>query len=403
MTIGALGAVQIADHNQIGRSRVLKLAQTLEDVILQVDLNVPPSVVVSHARVPVSGTIPGDCGGNASYTIDVDEGTGDFSGTMAFNGYCSEGVTLTGSTSFSGKIDLNTEVFLQFSLSFDTVTATSDSDSFTISGSINFNYQASPLTVTMDIRLRDNSTGKVYWVNNYSISFVGGPGYVEFVVSGRYYDPDYGHVIIPIITTFRIFDGDLWPSEGVFIVEGDTGIAGGSTMAQLTFHSSNTCEVDGDTNGDGTYDWNSGILDWEDSSETDIEWVASQTLITREYTGGLLSAMNFYRKFTVTSGTGNVHIKASLKDASDSVDVIDEIVETFYVEEGNEYEILVHVNTIGRGLCNPSDTDVMIFSSPSASSTRETTIDPILEYNSDNNEYYWYCVTQYVIDTITLI
>lgn len=257
MAIGTVGAVQTADHNQIGRSRVLKLVQTSEEAILQVDVNASPGVVVSGAIVTESDTIPGDCGGNASYTIEVDDVTGDFSGTMNFNDYCSEGVTLTGSTSFSGMFDVYTGDFLQFSLTLDTVTITSGSDSFTTSGSVSFNFQATPLTATMDIRIRDDSTGKVYWVNDYSITLVEGSGYVEFEVSGRYYDPDYGYIDFHTDTPFHIDDGDEWPSAGVLIVEGE-----GGTEAQLTALSSTTYIVDADTDGDGIYDWDSGVLNW---------------------------------------------------------------------------------------------------------------------------------------------
>jgi hypothetical protein len=257
MAFGTFGAVQTAEHNQIGASRVLKLAQTSAEAILQVDVNAPPGVVVSGAVVTESDTIPGDCGGNASYTIEVDDVTGEFSGTMNFNDYCSEGITLSGRTSFSGKFDVDTENFLRISLSLHTVSVTLDSDSFTTSGSISFNFQASPSTATIDIRIRDNSTGKVYWANDYTITIVEESGYVEVEMSGRYYDPDYGYVDFHTDTPFRIDDGDEWPSAGVLTVEGE-----GGTKAQLTALSSTTYRVDADTDGDGTYDWDSDVRNW---------------------------------------------------------------------------------------------------------------------------------------------
>jgi hypothetical protein len=257
MAFGTFGAVQTAEHNQIGASRVLKLAQTSAEAILQVDVNAPPGVVVSGAVVTESDTIPGDCGGNASYTIEVDDVTGEFSGTMNFNDYSSEGITLSGRTSFSGKFDVDTENFLRISLSLHTVSVTLDSDSFTTSGSISFNFQASPSTATIDIRIRDNSTGKVYWANDYTITIVEESGYVEVEMSGRYYDPDYGYVDFHTDTPFRIDDGDEWPSAGVLTVEGE-----GGTKAQLTALSSTTYRVDADTDGDGTYDWDSDVRNW---------------------------------------------------------------------------------------------------------------------------------------------
>jgi hypothetical protein len=257
MSVETVGAVQTADYKQIGHSRVLKLAHTTQEAILQVDVSPSSGVGVSGTTVTKSDTIPGDCGGNASYTIEVDDVTGAFSGTMNFNDYCSEGVTLSGSTSFSGKFDVDTEVFLRFRLTLHTVSVTSGSDSFTTSGSVSFNFQASPPTATIDIRVRDNSTGKVYWANDYSITLVEESGYVEFEISGRYYDPDYGYVDFHTETPFHIDDGDEWPSAGVLIVEGE-----GGTEARLTALSSTTYIVDVDTDGDGTYDWDSGVLNW---------------------------------------------------------------------------------------------------------------------------------------------
>jgi hypothetical protein len=89
-----------------------------------------------------------------------------------------------------------------------------------------------------------------------------GTNYVDFQVSGKYYHPDYGYVNISTPTAFRIYSGSVWPSQGVLMLDGKTGIAGGSTRARLTVISSNAYEVEADTDGDGTYDWNSGSLNW---------------------------------------------------------------------------------------------------------------------------------------------
>ena len=86
--------------------------------------------------------------------------------------------------------------------------------------------------------------------------------YVNVEVSGKYYDSDYGYVTITTLTPLCIYYNDSFPSDGVFVITGDTGIGGGSTKAQLTVLSSTTYQVEADTNGDGTYDWNSGVLDW---------------------------------------------------------------------------------------------------------------------------------------------
>ena len=97
-----------------------------------------------------------------------------------------------------------------------------------------------------------------------------------------------------------------------------------------------------------------------------------------------------------------VQIQATLKDSSSSTDLIDEIADTFQVVESTEYEVLVHANVGGQGLCSPFDTDKLIFSSPSASATSEITIMPLLQQNPATGQYDFYCVTNYAIDSLTL-
>ena len=148
-----------------------------------------------------------------------------------------------------------------------------------------------------------------------------------------------------------------------------------------------------------------GLSDWVEISGDDstaIEWIEVGTVITRHYSGGVLSRMTFHRKFEVTSGFGNVQIQATLKDRSDSVGIIDEIADTFQVVESTEYEVLVRANVSGQGRCSPSDMDKMIFSSPSALTTSEITIMPELKQNPATGLFDWYCVKNYAIDSITL-
>jgi hypothetical protein len=125
--LGGIAAIQTEDHKPIGHPRTLKLTRTLETAIDEVDVTAPSGVAVSGAIQQESDTIQGDCPGtpgSAAYTIEYDDVTGDFSGTFNFNSYCSEDVTLSGSASFSGKVDPNTLEFLRFSITFDSLTAT---------------------------------------------------------------------------------------------------------------------------------------------------------------------------------------------------------------------------------------------------------------------------------------
>ena len=117
-------------------------------------------------------------------------------------------------------------------------------------GNISYDFETSPVTATMDLLLQDNSTETVYRVK-YSMTIEEGPNYVEIDMSGTYYDPDDGYVVVSTEVPLLVYDGDNWPSEGVLVVIGDTGLAGGSTMARLTALSSITYQVEADTQGDG--------------------------------------------------------------------------------------------------------------------------------------------------------
>jgi hypothetical protein len=77
-----------------------------------------------------------------------------------------------------------------------------------------------------------------------------------------------------------------------------------------------------------------------------------------------------------------------------------DIEDTFPVVAGTEYEVLVHADVVGQGLCSPTDTDKLIFSSPSASSTSEIMIPPEYRQNPATGQYAWYCVKNYNIESI---
>ncbi len=53
-------------------------------------------------QATTSDTIVGDCGGSYTYTITMDDVTGDFSGSMSFDNYCSGSIAMNGSYSLSG-------------------------------------------------------------------------------------------------------------------------------------------------------------------------------------------------------------------------------------------------------------------------------------------------------------
>jgi hypothetical protein len=168
----AFAGMATVQKSVVDRPRYLNLSLTMKKAILQVDVHTPPGNVAAGATVTRSGSFPGDCAvpGTASYTIQADTVTGAFSGNMSFSGYCVQGETINGTASFSGTADVGTGNILVFSLSFTNLTATSGSDSVAFSGSLTYNCQSSPTTAAMELLLRDNIAGKVYWENNITMT-----------------------------------------------------------------------------------------------------------------------------------------------------------------------------------------------------------------------------------------
>jgi hypothetical protein len=264
------GAVEVGGDEHVVSFRTLALTQALKDALFQIDLSSVSGGPFIGATQSESGSIPGPCGGTASYTIQVNDQTGVFSGNFSFIDYCADGVIISGTANFSGTLDLsdpNNPIFETLTLSFTNLTE----GNVTLSGSIEIDVSSSPIIVTFDALLKDNSTGKVYWTQNYTMeitvgSDIGG-NYVEVEISsGKYYDPDYGYVTVLTdpIAPFKIYDSDQWPSSGVLIATGEIGPGGNNTEARLEALDANTCQITADTNGDVVYNYDSGVLNWTD-------------------------------------------------------------------------------------------------------------------------------------------
>jgi hypothetical protein len=268
--LSGLGAVETATDENTISFRTLEVSQALEDALFQLDLSSVSGGPIIGATQTESGSVSGPCGGTASYSIQVDDQTGVFSGSFSFSNYCDGGVTISGSANFSGFFDLSDPNNPTFETITFTFTNLSDGSS-TLNGTIEIDLSGSPIILTIGALFKDNSTGKVYWVQNYTMemterSDIGG-NYVEVEISsGKYYDPDYGYVTVLTdpIAPFKMYDSYEWPSSGVLIVTGKIGPGGNNTKARLEALDANTCQITADTDGDLVYDYDSGVLNWTD-------------------------------------------------------------------------------------------------------------------------------------------
>ncbi len=269
LTMSVASSPSYAANNN---SSVLVLIQELGDTLLTAYSSSKYSSgdVIAHAIITDSGTEYGDCGGSSSYTMEADDVTGEFTATIIFYSFCSSGTTFSGTVSYSGKIDIETGDPLYITASFDSLTINAGYGSVTLKGNIYYDefywslFEIS-FRATSNFLILNNATGQVFKLEYYTVVYTATANYLEFDVSGKYYHPDYGYVIVSTTTPFRIAVGNSYPSQGVLVVSGKTGIAGGSTAVQLTVLSSTQYQIEANTNGDGLYDWSSGAISWSNN------------------------------------------------------------------------------------------------------------------------------------------
>ena len=83
-----VGSGAVVQEKEIGRPRTLTISQALEKAIRHIDVTSALGSASFGAIITDSGTIDGNCGGSLSYTINIDDVTGDFTGNFNFNNYC---------------------------------------------------------------------------------------------------------------------------------------------------------------------------------------------------------------------------------------------------------------------------------------------------------------------------
>lgn len=245
-----------------GRPFLFDITQVLENAAVRIDFPTTANPATAAALQSDSGSIDGACGGSASYSIRGDSNTGVFSGNLAFNSFCTDGMTINGTSTFSGVVDPNTSELEQFVFSFDYITGTSGTESFAMDGDIDLTVSGSSIIMTMDMLIQCNGPN-TYKVENFQMTVTEGSGYTEIAVSGRFYDPAYGYVTLSTPSPFLVSWNADYPYSGELVLEGAMGVSG-PTRARLTAVSATTCQVVADTNGDGDYDYDSGPMAWTD-------------------------------------------------------------------------------------------------------------------------------------------
>jgi hypothetical protein len=306
----ALGSsAGLADQNLPSQHpRTILLSQALESAVQQAIQNGTFTPGNAAAVTDVTNQLAGNCGGELSYSGNVNSETREFYLSLTFDNYCADSTTINGSATASGQTTNNANIDTAYqtatnpygldmynntslapnpySVSFTELSITTAGRSFSANGyalitktdeldqdenpdmdaanePINPNNTPDTdddpandeqpdvgdvTTVTLDFVLRDDATQAAYKLQNYVIALTNGSGYVDAAISGRYYDPVQGYIDISTPTPLRISGTDYWPSSGVLQATGD------NDAASFTALSSTTYQLDIDSNNDGTPD-----------------------------------------------------------------------------------------------------------------------------------------------------
>jgi hypothetical protein len=213
---------------------------------------------VSPTGIQILFSEPGLCGGSIQYDLDVNESTGDFVGSIFYNGFDDCETSMSGTIQVSGQLNLQSGEFNHITMLFELLELTEmSSESFVLSGRLEVSESYPTETIDVDLRVRDEDTGKVYWLDGYQLSVLYGFDTQSFeevtINAGRFYDPDRGYIDVHTQEPVRTFDGELWPSSGLYVAEGVM-----NASARLIFLSTVIYQVEADVDGDGVYEYETG-------------------------------------------------------------------------------------------------------------------------------------------------
>ncbi len=254
----ALSAAPVNDTGNGENPYLVGFTRTLTAVVQEVDPNLLENLAQvnsSKATQTETDSLSGTCGGSVAFSLSRDDVSGQFNGSMTFNGFdeCN-GVTITGPVTVSGEVDPNFQDFAKLTLNFNKLTSTTGSSSEVLSGTVVIestgvnNYRS-----TLNLVYSSNS-GTTYKLENYLITFNESTSPTTVSISGRAYHPEYGYVNITTTTAIQINYYDDYPQSGTVIITGANGPGGGQTTGTINFNNNNAYTIDVDSDGNGAVD-----------------------------------------------------------------------------------------------------------------------------------------------------
>jgi hypothetical protein len=246
---------QRSNAGKIDVIRPLKFPIVLEESLRKIKVD-PASLALNQTDIITeSDILEGTCGGDFSYTLDLNRISNQFSGSLLFKDYCDHGIMVSGETDVAGSFESRTGNFDTATFSFIDLSG----DAKTIDGEISIDFSDTPIFSTFTAYSKDEPTGQIYWMKDYSINQSQFFGHVEIEIFGTFYHPDEGFVTITTTEPFVVFDEDDWPASGQLEIQGNR-----NTKSQLIAINQMYYRIEADTEGDGVFDKNSRTLNWTD-------------------------------------------------------------------------------------------------------------------------------------------
>ena len=222
--------------------RLQELSKTLEIGIQAAVIKSASTAKVAAATV--AETING-ASGNYSYTIEIDQATGTFSGTLVFSQYSAytNSAIISGTVDCYGVYDKSHQVFTSITISMKGLSGTWNEHIETITGTISIEQAGSAKTITISAVLLDASSNCTYCFKDLIFAF----SETSLTVSGTYYDPIHGCVVISTVTPLMPSAFANPATSGRLLFTGSNG-----SQARLTFTTSGET-VEADTAGSGDF------------------------------------------------------------------------------------------------------------------------------------------------------
>lgn len=249
------GFNQDSPATQIGIFRPLKLPMILRNSLQMAEISPTAVGLFKPAVESRSGTLQGDCGGMLSYSIDILDESRTFNGSFSFERYCDYGTTVSGEADVDGTYASDTGDFATAHFSFSDLT-----DGYiTLDGDISLDVLHQPITATFSAHGKGIESGQVFWIRDYAINITEFAGFIEVEIFGRFYHPRHGFVTFTTNEPIIVYHEDDWPTSGLFVIQGEK-----NTKAELNVLGLSSFFIAADTDGDGKFDWESGIFTWAD-------------------------------------------------------------------------------------------------------------------------------------------